>query len=88
MKHVERVRNEFLNKLSNKTKACKIELQGNAESIDDKIVYLKRCRRSMNDLTEETNNDQYVREFHETSKKYTTLKDLYSKAKLRLKLVV
>lgn len=41
----------------------------------------------MNDLTEETNDDQYVCEFHETSKKYTTLKDLFSKAKFRLKLV-
>nr|XP_034317706.1 tripartite motif-containing protein 45-like [Crassostrea gigas] len=87
LKHVERVRNEFLNKLSKKTKACKIELQENAESIEDKIVYVKRCRRSINDLTEETNDDQYVQEFHETSKKYTTLKDLYSKAKFRLKLV-
>lgn len=87
LKHIERVQNEYLDKLSKKTKACKIELQENAESIEDKIVYLKRCRRSMKDLLEETNDDQYVREFHETSKKYTTLKDLYSKAKFRIKLV-
>lgn len=87
LKHIERVRNEYLNKLSKKTKACKIELQENAESIEDKIVYLKRCRKSMNHLTEETKDDQFVHEFHETSKKYATLKNLYSKAKFRLKLV-
>nr|XP_034317707.1 E3 ubiquitin-protein ligase TRIM56-like [Crassostrea gigas] len=87
LKHIQTVRNEYLNQLSEKTKVCKIELQENAESIEDKIFYLKRCRKSLNDLKEETKDDQYVREFHDANKKYTMLRDLYSKDKFRLKLV-
>lgn len=87
LKHIESVRNEYLNQLAMKTKACKMELKENAESIGDKIVYIKQCTRSLNDLKEETKDVQYVREFHETSKKYTMLKDLYSKDKFRLKLL-
>lgn len=41
----------------------------------------------MSDLSEETRDTQYVRKFHETSKKYAMLKDLYSKEKCRLRLV-
>lgn len=87
MKHIQRVKTEYLNQLSEKTQACKIEQRENAESIEDKIFYLKRCRRSMNDLSEETRDALYVRKFHETSKKYVMLKDLYSKDKFRLRLV-
>lgn len=87
LKHIESVRNEYLNQLAMKTKACKMELKENAESIGDKIVYIKQCTRSLNDLKEETKDVQYVCEFHETSKKYTMLKDLYSKDKFRLKLL-
>lgn len=77
LKHIQTVRNEYLNQLSEKTKVCKLELQENAESIEDKIFYLKRCRKSLNDLKEETKDDQYVREFHDANKKYTMLRDLY-----------
>lgn len=87
LKHMERVRNEYLNQLSMKTKACKMELQENTESIEDKIVYLKRCRKSLNDLTAETRDAQYVREFHETGKKYNMLKTLYDRDRFRLSLV-
>lgn len=64
-----------------------MELQENTESIEDKIVYLKRCRKSLNDLTAETRDAQYVREFHETGNKYNMLKTLYDRDKLRLSLV-
>lgn len=87
LKRIQKVKSAYLNQLSEKTKACKKELQENAESIEDKIFYLKRCRRSMSDLSEETRDTQYVRKFQETSKKYAMLKDLYSKEKCRLRLV-
>lgn len=86
LKHIQTIRNEYLNQLSEKTKVCKIELQENAESIEDKFLP-EICRKSLNDLKEETKDDQYVREFHETNKKYTMLRDLYSKDKFCLKLV-
>lgn len=58
LKHIQRVKSEYLNQLSEKTKACKKEVQENEESIEDKIVYLKRCRRSMNNLSEKTRYTQ------------------------------
>lgn len=38
LKHIQTVRNEYLNQLSEKTKICKKELQENAESVEDKIT--------------------------------------------------
>lgn len=58
LKHIQRVKSEYLNQLCEKTKACKKEVQENEESIEDKIVYLKRCRRSMNNLSEKTRYTQ------------------------------
>lgn len=80
-------KNEYLNQLSKKTKECKRELEENAKSLDEKIAYLKRCKDSINDLKKETNDAQYVRKFHETSTKYTMLKEFYSGSKTGLKLM-
>lgn len=46
LKYIESVRNKYLNQLAKKTKACKMELQENTESIGDKIVYIKQCTKS------------------------------------------
>lgn len=87
MKHIEKNRNEYLNKLSKKTKECKKELEENAKSVGEKILYLKICRKLLNGLKEETEDDKYIGKYHEISKKYTMLKDFYSKSKTGLKLV-
>lgn len=41
----------------------------------------------LNSLKEDTEDDKYIGKYHEISKKYTMLKDFYSKSKTGLKLV-
>lgn len=78
---ISKEKNEYLEQLSEKSKECKQKLQENSESLVDKIAYLKRCRKSLNSLKEEKEDAyyMYVCQFHETSKKYTTIEDLYSR---------
>lgn len=83
-KHIEKIKNEYLQQLSEKSKECKGKLQENSDSLGDKIEYLKQCRKSLSCLKEEKEDPYYVREFHETSKKYSSLRDLYLVSKRRL----
>lgn len=53
---------------------CREKLRENSESLADKLAYLKRCKKSFNNMKEERDDAQYVREFFEISKKYSTLK--------------
>lgn len=41
----------------------------------------------LNGLKEETEDDKYIAKYHEISKKYTMLKEFYSRSKTSLKLV-
>lgn len=86
-KHIEEIKNEYLRKLSEKSKECRGKLQENSESLGDKLAYLKRCKKSFNSLKEEREDAQFVREFYEISKKYSTLKDLYLRNKPYLRLM-
>lgn len=52
-KHIEKIKNEYLRKLSEKSKECKEKLQENADSLGDKFAYLKRCKKSFNSMKEE-----------------------------------
>lgn len=87
MKHLESNREKYLNQLSKKTKECKKEQEENAKSLGEKIVYLKSCRKLLNGLKEETDDDKYIAKYHEINKKYTMLKEFYSRSKTSLKLV-
>lgn len=87
LKHLESNREKYLNQLSKKTKECKKEQEENAKSLSEKIVYLKSCRKLLNGLKEETEEDKYIAKYHEISKKYTMLKEFYSRSKTSLKLV-
>lgn len=86
-KHIEKIKNEYLRKLSEKSKECRGKLQENSDSLGDKFAYLKRCKKSFNSMKEERDDVQFVREFYEISKKYSTLKDLYLKNKTCLRLM-
>lgn len=72
--HIENIKNEYLKKLSDKCMKCREKLRENSESLSDNLAYLKRCKKSFNNMKEERDDAQYVREFFEISKKYSTLK--------------
>lgn len=42
-KHIEKIKNEYLRKLSEKSKECRGKLPENSDSFGDKLAYLKRC---------------------------------------------
>lgn len=82
--HIEKIKNEYLGQLSEKSKEYKTNLRENSESLGDKLAYLKRCRQLLNSLKESKEDAYYVCQFHETSKKYTTLENWYSNSKTGL----
>lgn len=86
-KHIEKIKNEYLRKLSEKSKECRGKLQENSDSLGDKFAYLKRCKKSFNSMKEERDDAQFVRDFYEISKKYSTLKELYLRNKPCFRLI-
>lgn len=65
--------------LSENSKECRGKSQENSDSLGDKLAYLKRCKKSFNNMKKERDDAQYVREFYEISKKIFNLKRLVFK---------
>lgn len=86
--HIENIKNEYLKKLSDKCKKCREKLRENSESLADKLAYMKRCKKkSFNNMKEEGDDAQYVREFYEITQKNSTLKVFYLRNKACLRLM-
>ena len=86
-RHLEKLKNNYLDQLSRKTKESKTSLQENVIAVGDQLAYITQCRNSQKGLQEEREDALYVRQHHNNNRKYETLKEKHHQSKAAIKLL-
>ena len=86
-RHLEKLKNNYLDQLSRKTKESKTSLQENVIAVGDQLAYITQCRKSQKGLQEEREDALYVRQHHNNNRKYETLKEKHQQSKAAIKLL-
>ncbi|XP_061177228.1 RING finger protein 207-like [Saccostrea echinata] len=72
--HLRKLKEDFLDHLSTKTKTYKEELQRKTESLNNSIKFLNHCTKTIDGVLDSEDNVMKIREFQNIQNKYGTFK--------------